>query len=157
MKTNVWYLVSALTIILICSACERTQVREGPAPGVRVDDPKAPYARIRMNTVNIIDKSLQQWHGSEGGKRSKIAVEDTKYSRTPTGTWKVWAVLRNRTNYPLQIEGRIQFFDQYESPLEGPTPWKRIFLPENGVGTYAEFSTTTLDGVYYYIELREGR
>ena len=48
-------------VMLLLSGCERIDVREGPAPGVRVQDPRAPYATVRMNTVNIIDKSLQNW------------------------------------------------------------------------------------------------
>ena len=104
-------------------------------------DPHAPYATVRLNTVNIIDKSLANWHGKEDEKYSKIAVEQTNSRRTATGTLEVWATLRNRTDYPLQIEGRSQFFDSDQAPVEGPTAWQSVFLPANSVATYKEFST----------------
>ena len=53
----------------------------------------------------------------------------------------MWAVLRNRTDYPLQIEGRSQFFDADQVPIEEPSAWKRVHLPPNAVGTYRESST----------------
>lgn len=147
-------------------------VHEGAAPGVRVEDSRAPQAGIRLNTVNIIDKALQKWDGDErdpkwlallknnpdeAKKYSKIAVEATNARRTPTGTVEVWATLRNRTDHPLQIEGRAQFFDSTQAPVEGPTAWQRVFLPPNSVATYKESSTKVMEIGYYYIEIREGR
>lgn len=145
--------------------CTVLKVTEGPAPGVRVESPEAPYAGIRMNSVAILDKSLQKWYVYENsitgtkeyGKVGKIAVESTGSRRTPTGTLEVWAVLRNRTDHDLQVEGRVQFFDSNRSPVEGPTAWQRIMLPPNSVTTYKEFSTKVRNISYYYIEIREGR
>ena len=142
---------------LFVTGCEQPLIPEGAAPGVQVRDPHAPYATVRLNTVNIIDKSLANWHGKEDEKYSKIAVEQTNSRRTATGTLEVWATLRNRTDYPLQIEGRSQFFDSDQAPVEGPTAWQRVFLPANSVATYKEFSTKVEDVAYYYIEIREGR
>jgi hypothetical protein len=158
---------------LILQGCSTIDVREGPAPGVRVDDPRAPQARIRFdNAVVILDKSLQQWDAKayrpklygkvfhpeeEAKKNSKIAVEATNSRRTPTGTLEVWAELRNRTNYPLQIEGRTTFFDKDKAPVDGPTAWQRVFLPSQGIGVYKELSTKIEEVNIYYIELREGR
>ena len=159
-------------ILLISCGCTTTYVSEGPAPGVRVRDPRAPGAQLRMNTVNIIDKSLQNWDGKvydppwssifqsgpkERHKRSKIAVESTNSKRTPTGTLEVWALLRNRTDYPLQIEGRTQFFDADKNPLEGPTAWKRVDLAPNSTATFRDYSTKTDAVAYYYVEIREDR
>jgi len=110
-----------------------------------------------MNTVNILDKSLQHWAGEPEEKGGKIAVESTNARRNPTGTLEVWAVIRNRTDGQLQIEGRTQFFDRQQAPVEGPTAWQRVILPPNGVATYKEFSTMVDEPAYYYIEIREGR
>ncbi len=151
-----WYLIFVL-LILCTYGCAPIDINEGAAPGVRVNDPAAPNAGIRLNTVNIIDESLQKWHGREAGKTGKIAVESTNSKRTATGTLEAWGVLRNRTDYPLQIEGRITFFDQYQVPVESPSAWRRVLLPANGIGAYKEFSTKTSQVAYYYIELREGR
>jgi len=147
-------LLLVVTVVLL-SSCTEVEVDEGATPGVRVDDPRAPYATVRMNTVNIIDESLQNWEDED--RRGKIAVESTNSRRTPTGTLEVWAVLRNRTDYSLQIEGRTQFFDRDRVPVEGPTAWQRVFLPPKSVATYREFSTKVREIGYYYIEVREGR
>lgn len=145
-------------------------VPEGAAPGVRVQNDRAPQAGIRYNTVVIVDKSLANWNGKlfdppvlgyiwpqEKGKRSKLAVESTDARRTATRTLEVWAVLRNRTDFPMQIEGRTHFFDDNKVPVERPTAWQRVYLPPQGVDSYWERSTRTDEVTYYYIELREGR
>ena len=148
--------VAALAVTLLPGG-ETVDVREGPGPGVRVRSGLAPYANVRMNTVAVIDKSLQDWQGSPGRKRGKIAVEDTNSKRTETGTVQAWALLRNRTDFPLQIEGRVQFFDEEQAPLEGPSAWQRLHLPANSTATYRENSTNTDHVKFYYIEIREGR
>jgi hypothetical protein len=165
-------LILFLSLIVSFLGCSTVDVREGPAPGVRIDDSRAPNAGIRYNTAVIIDKSLQQWDGKvfdpswssifssspkERDRHSKIAIESTNSKRTPTNTLEVWAVLRNRTDYPLQIEARTQFFDSNKVPIEGPTAWQRVHLPPQSLDTYREFSTKTGEISYYYIEIREGR
>lgn len=142
----------ALALLVGCTA-----VREGAAPAIRVQDASAPTAKVRLNTVNIIDDGLQSWQGKEADRWSKIAVESTNSRRTATGTLEVWGVLRNRTDYPLQVEGRTTFFDQYEVPIEEPSGWRRVLLPPNGISAYKEFSTRTDEVAFYYIEIREGR
>ncbi len=125
---------------------------EGPGPGVRVDSPYMPYATIRWNTVNFLDTSMQQ------GGASKVAVEDTNADLTNTGTIRAYALVRNRSTYPLQLEGRTHFFDREKRPLESPTAWQRMFLPPNGIASYESLSTSRVGEVgYYYIEMREGR
>lgn len=163
-------LIGSCLLAVAVAGCTVTDVREGAGGGVRVDDPRAPQAGIRYNTVVIIDKSLENWDGKvfdpefvgyfwpqEKHKRSKIAVESTDSRRTPTGTLEVWAVLRNRTDFPLQIEGRTQFFDAAKAPAEGPTAWQRVYLPPQSVATYRELSTKVNEINYYYVEIREGR
>lgn len=131
--------VLAVLVAVNFSGCT---TMEGPTPGSRVD-----AIEIKMNSVGILDKSLQK----------KIAVESTGSRRTPTGTLEVWNVLRNRTNYQLQLEGRVQFFDKDKAPVEGPTAWQRLILSPNSVLSYKEFSTNVMDIAYYYVEIREGR
>jgi len=164
MVIRIMYIGMAL-FCLAGSGCQNTMIHEGPAPGMRVDNPTGYSAGIRMNSVAILDDSLQQWYvfensatGSiEHGKKGKIAVEMTSSRRSPTGTLEVWAVLRNRTDHDLQVQGRVQFFDQQKAPMEGPTPWKRIMMSANSVASYKEFSTNIHNIAYYYIEIREGR
>ncbi len=148
-------------LMLTITGCSTVKVFEGPAPAMKVD---GRYSGIRFNSVAILDDSLQQWYVWEStlngpvehGKSGKIAVEKVGIRRSPTNTLEVYTVLRNRTDYPLQVQGRTQFFDNEKAPVEGPTAWQRIFLPPNAVSSYKEFSTRT-DAGYYYIEIREGR
>lgn len=144
--------------------CSTVALNEGPAPGVKVKTPSGEDI-LRMNSVAILDKSLQKWYVYENsltgpreyGKVGKIAVESTGTRRSQTGTIEAWALLRNRTDYMLQVEGRVQFFDAAKAPVEGPTAWQRVILPPNSVSTFKEFSTNVMDIGYYYIEIREGR
>jgi hypothetical protein len=156
MKSIVAVILAGISL----SACS-TVVREGASPGIRVSE-----ASPRMNTVGILDKSLADWNAqaswfggdSEGDRMSKIAVERTGGRATPTNNLEAWAMLRNRTDHPLQLEGRVTFFDASETPAEGPTGWQRIFLPPQGTATYSGSSSKPLSVVrYYYIEVREGR
>ena len=152
MGKNMLLMTLALLLAVSLAGCKTVAPTEGAAPGVKVNDPNAPYATIRMNTVNIIDKSLQV------GAAGKIAVEQTNARRTATNTLEVFAVLRNRTDYPLQVEGSTQFFDANQAPVEGPTAWQRVHLPPNGVATYKEMSLRNDSSIaYYYVEIREGR
>jgi len=177
LKGNIFKIIS-IGIAIITIGCqsetekERARIsltREGPAPGMRVEDPRQPYAGIQYNSVVILDKSLQDmsynnkkflfWQTKEEDKRNvgKIAIESTNSRRTPTGTLEVWAVIRNRTNYPLQIEGRTTYFDKDKVPCEEPTAWQRLFLQPNSVNTYKELSIKINEVNYYYIEIREGK
>jgi uncharacterized protein YceK len=165
-------LIIALGSLLLLAGCSTIEVKEGPAPGVRVEAPRLPQTGIRYNTAVIIDKSLENWDGKvfdpewsgmfrkgamERRRRSKIAVESTDSRRTATGTLEVWVVLRNRTDYSLQLECRTQFFDENKLLTDGPTAWQRIYLSPQSQETYREFSTKTKEVNYYYIEIREGR
>ena len=172
-KALVVLLLSA-TLIVGDGCTTVVQVPEGPAPGVRVRDPNAPQARIRMNNVVIVDKRLQYWDSnrvefqpewlslfsngkSENSRYSKIAVERTDARRSQTGTVEVWVTFRNRTDYTLAIQCRAHFFDGEEIHIEGPTAWQRVELPQQSIGTYREYSTEIETVKYYYIEVREAR
>lgn len=120
---------------------------EGTQPPLRVTDPNFPETRKRLNNAGIIDDSI----------RYKIAVEATNSRRTPTQTLEVWAQLRNRTDYSLQIECRVLWFDREEAPVDNPSSWQRIYLDPNSIGIYREFSTDIDQVAFYYIEIREGR
>ncbi|MFA4987589.1 MAG: hypothetical protein WC712_13485 [Candidatus Brocadiia bacterium] len=157
MHNSIRGLLAFLVVLMSLAGvgCTQNRVTEGPAPGVRVRDERAPYAQVRLNTVAILDESLAKWDDVK--KYSKLAVESTNSERTATGTLRAWALLRNRTDYDINLECRVQFFNVDEEPLEGPTAWKRLYLPPNGVATYSESSVGTEAIHYYYIEIREAR
>jgi len=149
-------------------------------PCVNILQEKPLEPGIKMNSVNIIDTSLyyemvgatycdgvriaaptsQQVNAGQPGSvvtRFKISVQQTQSDRTGTGTMQVWTILRNHTNFPLQIEGRTQFFDSRETPVEEMTAWQRVQLPPKGIGTYKVQSTRKDEGMHFYTEIREGR
>jgi len=86
----------------------------------------------------------------------KVTTERFGAKKTETGMLRAWAVLKNRTDYALQVEGRVIFFDQDLLPIDDVTAWKRMYLPANGIGTYRDTSIS-FDAAHYMIELREAR
>ena len=146
MKKLTLMLALATAAFLITACGEYYHVKEGSSAPVRIRDDNIPGTQIRWNNVSLLDDAIA----------NKILVESTNSRRTPTNTLEVWALFRNRTDYPLQLEARASFFDASQMPLEGPTAWQRVMLPPNANGHYKEFSTR-VDIGYYTIEVREGR
>jgi len=145
-------LAAAVTTTAVLAGCQNDKMNyEGPQPSERVRNDRAPYARVNLDTVVIIDKALQT---QDSGK---LAVERSSARRTPTGTLEVFAVIRNRTDFVQQIELRTQFFDANGAPVEGPTTWKRLILNAQSVNSYTELSINTSAIAHYYVEVREGR
>lgn len=158
MKRALFAVCAMLAAVNLLAGC--ATVGEGPMQAVRVDIPGNSQGMIRMNSVAILDRDLQQWvvhqdSSRENAKSGKIALESTGARRSQTGTVEAWALLRNRTNKALNIEARVQFFDTAQTPLEGPTAWERLFMAPNSIATYKEFSTGIQNVSYYYIEVRE--
>ncbi|MGR9051772.1 MAG: hypothetical protein ACU84J_03920 [Gammaproteobacteria bacterium] len=167
MQTLITRVLPLIVVLFSLTACERTIMREGATPGLRVRDYHQPHASIRLNSVNIIDPNLQsrankvlgmeiQAFSDKADYIGKIAVENHGGKRTGTGTLEIYVVLRNRTQYPLQVECRALFFDEHEVPVEGPTVWQRVYLDQNGLSS-CTMQSTLLNTSYYYVELREGR
>lgn len=158
-------ILATCTLLLVIGGCKTTSITEGPSPGVRVERFPNSTAQIRMNSVAILDDSIQKWYvyensvngAKEHGKVGKIAVESTGTRRTATNTLEAWALFRNRTDYNLQLQCRVQFFDTVQAPLEGPTAWERVFLPANSVAPFKESSINVHNIGFYYIEVREGK
>lgn len=140
MKLKLTY---AVAVLALAAGCTRTRITEGTHPPVRIDGADT---GVRYNNVSLTDDSLQ----------GKIAVQATNWSRTATGNAQVWAQLRNRTDFALQVEARTQFFDASKAPLGKPSAWQRVILSPNTITTYRENSTRP-DTAFYYVEVREGR
>ena len=147
MKANIRFAILMLAALVLAAACAEYDVREGSFAPVRVRDENLPGTQVRWNNVSLLDASIQ----------NKIFVEGTNSRRTPTGTLEVWALFRNRTDYPLQIECRASFYDSTYAPVEGPTGWQRLFLPPNATAHYTNVFSTQVEIGYYNIEVREGR
>lgn len=139
----------ALATALLVPGCGKN-FDEGPQQSIRVDDDNAPNARLNLDSVVILDKSVQD------ARSSRIAVERHGARTSATGTLEAFAVVRNRTDHPQQLEFRTTFFDNDGVPIEGPSGWKRIFFDPNQINGYNEFSTKP-NSQHYYIEIREAR
>lgn len=146
-KLNTIIAVAALGLLAGC----QTVSHEGAQMGVRVDDAKAPTARIMYDQVVILDKVLQN------SKTGKIAIEGQGASRTATGTLKVTVAVRNRTDFNQVLELRTSYFDSGFGPTEKPSGWTRLHLDPNGVGHYQESSLGAANVAHYYVEVREAR
>lgn len=146
--SNAAILASALLALTACASVDRN---EGAQPGIRISDDRAPNAGVHLDTVVILDKSLQD------RRSGKLAIERSGARRTQTGTLEAYAVIRNRTDHPLQIEGRTQFLDDLGVPVEAPSQWKRVYLDPQSVNAYRELSTSVQGVAHYYVEIREGR
>lgn len=142
--------IAALCGMVLLTACQ-TPSQEGAQMGVRVNDVNAPNARVMFDQVVILDKALQS---SQAGK---IAIESQGTRRTATGTLNVIVQLRNRTDYPQLLEGRVSFFDSGFAPTEKPSGWGRVHLEPNGIATFQESSMAAANVAHYYVELREAR
>lgn len=136
---------------LLLAGCVAPPLAEGAKVARRVDDPIAPDARIHYDQVVILDRALQN------DRTGKLAVERQGARRNPTGTVKVIAQFRNRTDYTQAIEARVSFFDAELVQVEKPSAWSRLILTPNGTGTYEESSTLTSDVAHYLVEVREAR
>lgn len=141
----------ALAAAALLAACAQPQFTEGAKVARRVDDAAAPDARMQYDQVIILDRSLQS------DKAGKIAVESQGARRTPTGTLRVIAQLRNRTDFRQAIEARVSFYDSGYAPIDKTSAWRRIHLDANGVAVYEGLSTLSVEVAHYLVEVREAR
>ncbi len=140
------------------SGCSATH--EGPTYGEKVDDADLDVSAYKLNSVAVLDKDLLEWgyfnisksHTSE----SKISVENLGIRSLETRNVEVFATIRNRTDHPLQVKIRSQFYDDNKIPTEKPSIWKRVFLAKNSSMTYKEKSVTIDDVTNFLIEIKEG-
>lgn len=157
MKRKISLAMTAFAALAVLSGCQHFP--EGAQPAIRVDNPAAPNARIQYDQVVITDRALQSEKRNNlvVNTRSKLAVESHGTRRTATGTLSVIVQLRNRTDFPQNIELRTHFFDSSYVESEAPTAWTRQHLDGNTVSSYQESSIGTNTAMHYLVEVREMR
>jgi hypothetical protein len=140
-----------LCVAALAAGCAQQPFTEGAQVARRVNDDLAPDARMRYDQVVILDRTLQNT------KTGKLAVESQGARRNPTGTLRVIAQLRNRTDFTQAVEARVSFYDAGYAPIDRTSAWNRIILDANGVGVFEESSTLTSQVAHYLVEVREAR
>lgn len=153
--------LNALSLLMMVGAasllpgCASTDKYGGTHPVQRT-------ASTEMNSIVFVDHGLNRTIITKSvmGERSrstvKVEVESSGIRQTPTGNTEVWAVLRNRTDYDLQVEGMASFYDAGSAPLDDRSSWKRVYIPANSTALYKEVSVDQ-QAKYFVVELREGR
>ena len=149
--------LTLLCLAVFSTSCytENTNV-SGTRGGVKPSAGAPPHTKMQYDKAVIVDDNLQVISGSGALAASKIYVEKNHAQRTDTDTLEVVVVVRNRTDYPQQIQGRTTFLDGAFVPVEPISAWKRIMLPANSIGVYREYSTSTIEVAHFYTEIREG-
>jgi hypothetical protein len=74
---------------------------------------------IPLNSVSFSDSFTAE----------SVLVQYTGAQRTPTGTVEVTTRMVNCTDWPLVVEGRTNFFDAGQRPVEPVSAWQKIHLP----------------------------
>ena len=156
MKTKSILALICVAGLAVMSGCQEAS-HEGAMVAQKIDNQMAPNATIHLNQVLILDRDLQDVPGAMSKRAGKITVERQGGVRLPTGAMEVYATFRNRTDFPLQLECRTQFFGSQQEPVEGPSAWQRVSLPPLGITTFKGASLAFNNIEYYYIEVREGR
>lgn len=133
---------------------------------VSTQAPPQVIAPVQMNSVIYTDKSLNEvktlrifestFDTSFFVHNLKVSVQKQGIKASPTGTAEAWVMLKNHTEQNINIQGRVQYFDQSQAPSEAVSAWQRVFIPANGSGVYKELAINQ-DSTYYQIEFREGR
>jgi len=101
---------------------------------------------IPLNTVSMIDP----------GVAGRVMVQSVMAGRNAAGNLAVTARLVNCTDYPQQVQGRTQFFDEAQRSAEPPSAWQRLHLPPRSFTSYNEVSVSGPAVGSFIIELRSG-
>jgi hypothetical protein len=129
----------------ICNMAGIAGQRQLVAVPSALPDQPSPLLEMPLNSVNVSDFAII----------NKVYVRTVNARRTPTGTVEVFSQIINCTDYPLNAEGRTQFYDTAQAPSEPVSAWKRFNLPPRTSNTYRESSIGAKAVQYYMIELRE--
>lgn len=129
-------------------ACDFTPLlaQAPPAEQLLVPPVAGTMTPMPLNTVNITDVGIT----------NKILPQAVRARRTETGAVEVWSRMINCTDFPLQVEGRVQFMDKSQAPVEPISSWRRIHLPPRTTAIYSEKSIERERAETYLIEIREG-
>jgi hypothetical protein len=141
---------------LFLGACNTTQ------NGYSGNHPVQRTSNTELNSIVFIDHALNRTDltktplGTNAKTTVKVTIDRSGIRNTETGTIEVWSILRNRTDYDLQLEGKAMFFDAASAPIGDESMWRRVYVPANGTAVYRETSLSS-QAANFILEFREGR
>lgn len=149
---------SAIFGAIILCACATTNA-ESQYPIPANQEAAIQSAKPQMNTVNIIDKNLQNTHVYRNGDTvttGKLAIEGAGQDVLESGRRQVWVQLRNLTDYSQNILVRTTWYSESGRPVDGPNAWTRISLSQNA-GEIYESASISRKSSAFMVEVQEVR
>jgi len=138
---------SAPTTGMRTTSCNASALGNGSVPANGVLDSQIPgaFTPIPLDQIQILDPSLVPY----------VMIQSAGSARTATQTMHVVARMVNCTNEPMQLEARTHFIAPSGASAEPVSAWKRIYVPQRGLGVYEEYSMGTIMADRFLIELRK--
>lgn len=147
-----------IVLTLLAGSVSFLQGCATPVEGARQADNMGGMS-IERNAVYILDDSLHSVKEKRSGKqvvKGKISIEGKGVRQTATGLNELWVNIRNRTDYTLQVESRVTWFDAGGAPVDGPSVWQRTVLQANSLASIIQTTTVSDEATYFNMEVREG-
>lgn len=131
------------------TACNAGNMGNGVVPANGVLDSQIPgaFSPIPLDQIQILEPNLAK----------QVAIQSAAAGRTVTKTVQVQARVVNCTDAPIQLEARTHFFAPTGASNEPISAWKRIYVPQRGLGVYEEFSMGTVMADKFLIEMRTAK
>jgi hypothetical protein len=154
MKKSAFWFILATVFVLGCGSTSNSSYSDS--------HPIQRTNALKMDSFSFIDHNLNRTYitktifGENVDSVVKVTIESSGVRNTATGTTEVWAMLRNRTDYDMQVEGMTSFYAEGGMPLDDRSSWKRVYIPANGTALYKESSVSN-QAQHFMVEFREGR
>jgi len=157
-KRYLTILIVFFSASILLSGCVYS-VHEGPTYGEQVVD-GAGLRKFKLDAVAILDDELQVWEyidyndSNKHSTKSKISVVNLGKTKLSTNNYEVFTTITNRTDYPISLSIRTQFYDKNNVSIENPSQWQKLFLSQNSVLTYKEKSLSN-NVEHFLIEIKQ--
>ena len=131
------------------TVCNASALGNGSVPANGVLDSQIPgsFSPIPLDQIQILEPNLIK----------QVMVQSAGAGRTATQTMHVQARMVNCTDAPIQVEARTHFIAASGASNEPISAWKRIYIPQRGLGVYEEFSLGTIMADKFLIEMRTAK
>lgn len=131
------------------TSCNASALGNGAVPANGVLDAQIPgsFSPIPLDQIQILDPTLVP----------HVMVQSAGAGRSATQTLQLQARFVNCTNEPIAIEARTHFIAPSGASNEPISAWKRVDIPQRGLGVYAESSIGTTQADKFLVEVRRAK